>query len=361
MNRFVLVLLLFFFSSGMAYPAALSNRRLLVYVDDETGRPFLSTIEGAPGKGDEKMNLLFYDEPPASYAVISVNDDLFIFGGERGSFAERPIELGDTISAEWENELIRAVQTIRFVRRKETDEEDGVLFTFSVMNKTAEPAVIGIRQLFDTLLGEHNRFHFTIEGGRNIEFETAFEGEGVPAFWISPDDTDNPTVSLRGVLRGELVTVPSRVVFANYKSLRDNLLDYRIGRRNRFDNLPYSKKDSAVALYYEGGAIAPGEEAVFTTILGLAGDRPYTLEEEEVVVIDKPPSDEPEPVPPVEELSREDADELDDTLARTRGEMEELEELNRILGIVDDALKDDKSLEEEELKSLREKLGLLKK
>ena len=49
--------------------ATLSNKYLLVDVDGETGRLFLSTVEGHENiEGDEKVSLLFFDRPPLELA-----------------------------------------------------------------------------------------------------------------------------------------------------------------------------------------------------------------------------------------------------------------------------------------------------
>jgi hypothetical protein len=74
------ILLLLGFTSQMSLSATLQNKHLFVDVDDETGRIFLSTLEGHTDfRGDEKTNLLFYDRPPASYTLIYVDNDIFFF------------------------------------------------------------------------------------------------------------------------------------------------------------------------------------------------------------------------------------------------------------------------------------------
>ena len=105
MRRCFLIILIFLFPSFVS-AATIENQYLLIDVDDDTGRIFLSSVGGDLNiEGDEKLNLLFYDRPPSSYTVIYVNDDAIIFGSTRGSFQKRPIAIGKSISAIWENNL----------------------------------------------------------------------------------------------------------------------------------------------------------------------------------------------------------------------------------------------------------------
>jgi hypothetical protein len=269
----------------MSFSATLQNRHLLVDVDDDTGRIFLSTLEGHDDvRGDEKTNLLFYDRPPASYTLIYVDDDIFVFGGERGEFSKIPVTIDDSVEVVWQNVLVWVRQEVRFVGRKDSGVEDGVLITYSVENKSDRKRDIGIRQLFDTWLGEGSGGHFVLPDGITLDHEIRLEGVDVPLSWESWRLVENNPVVLRGVLHGELVSTPEKVVFANYRSLRRYPLDYRVSRKKGFDNLPYSKNDSAVALYYGPVTLWPGDAHEFNTILGLRGEGDYEIRDEEHMI-----------------------------------------------------------------------------
>jgi hypothetical protein len=269
----------------MSFSATLQNKHLFVDVDDETGRIFLSTLEGHDDvRGDEKTNLLFYDKPPASYTLIYVDNDIYVFGSEQGEFSKNPVSIDDSVEVVWQNELVWVRQEVRFVRRKESDVEDGVLITYSVENASDRKREIGIRQLFDTWLGEGSSGHFVLHNGKTLDFETRLEGVDVPLSWKSERLLENIPVVLRGVLRGELVSTPEKVVFANYRSLHQHPLDYRVSRKKGFDNLPYSRNDSAVALYYGPVTLWPGDTYEFATILGLSGEGDYGVRDEEHMI-----------------------------------------------------------------------------
>ncbi len=349
---------------GAVHPATLSNPHLLIDVDDSSGRFFLSTLEGLAGvSGDEKKNLLFFDTPPSSYTVVYVNDDAFFFGGERGMFKKPPVSVGNSIEADWENELVSVRQVVQFVRRRGSGLEDGVLITYVVKNRGERVIKAGLRVVFDTWLGEKERYHFSLSDGKKLEYESKFEGEKVPSAWLSQDSEENPIVCLQGVMRGKMVTAPSKVVFANYRSLRQNLLDYPLLRQKRFDNLPYSRNDSAVALYSEMVELAPGTGYEFRTILGLRGSEEYGFEEEEVVIIRdergtrESPESEPEPLPPVRSLSPQEAARFVSEYSRLMMMQESLAEINEIIEEINALLgREDKSISEEELRLLKNSL-----
>lgn len=362
MSKFVILLSAVLVILPMvAFPATLSNPYLLVYVDDTTGRFFLSTVEGLPGvKGDERKNLLFYDTPPSSYTLIYLDDDVYIFGGERGSFTKPPITVGNSIEAVWGNRLISVTQTIRFIKKRGVDYEDSIQIIYTLKNIGERVVKAGFRVLLDTSLGEKNRSHFILSGGKKIEYESRFEGDEIPDAWLSLDREENPVVCLQGVLRGQMVSVPSKVVFANYRSLLQNPLDYIVASRRRFHNLPYSRDDSAVAVYSKLVDLAPGKSCEFKTILGLPGGLDYGAGEEEIVVVreerEKVSTLSPEVVSLLENktFDRQDLKRMLDEYNNLMKKSESLSELNRIIERLNSLLNvEDKYISKEELFSLK--------
>ncbi len=286
MNRAFLLTALFLLTVHFPlYPATLSNAHLLAAVDDDTGRIMLATQDGLQQvTGDERRHLLFYDEPPSSYTLIYLDDDLLVFGGEGGEFHKRPVIIGNYIETLWGNDLIRVTQVVQFIRREWTGLEDGVLLRYEIENRSPKNMEAGIRVLFDTYLGERGPIHFSLAGGRDIEYETDLAGALIPSSWES---RESEGTCLRGVLSGNIVTVPRKVVFANYKSLLEQPVLYRISENRRFHNLPYSRNDSAVALYFGPTVLEPGDSAVYSTILGLSGEGEYVLKGQRIIYEEK--------------------------------------------------------------------------
>jgi hypothetical protein len=369
MSRFPLFLafipfLTLFTHQGPLFSAALSNRYLFAEVDDDTGRLFISTREGLDAPGDERKHLLFYDEPPSSYTLIFVDDDLFTFGGDRGFFVKRPVAIGNYIETLWGNELVHATQIVQWVHRSETGIQDGILIRYEVENRTDRTVELGLRMLFDTHLAETAGPHFNLSDGTELEYETALIGPSLPDWWESSEEyeekenANNLTyASLRGTLSGELTNRPQKVLFANYRSLLEHPSLYPLEGNPRFHNLPYSINDSAVALFFGPEMVNPGEVAEFGTILGLRGRGKYVLKYEKAILREKMVR----PVQPSD--SKVNSDELENLLREVQRVMiirgsidgidELIEELNRALE------SDTKSLSEERLGEIRELLSEL--
>ncbi|HEB30927.1 MAG TPA: hypothetical protein ENI15_08650 [Spirochaetes bacterium] len=344
--------------------ATLSNKHLLVDVEEETARIFISTIDGKEDvEGDERINLLFFDKPPSSYTVLYVHRDAITFGGGRGIYIKRPVAIGDKIETIWEDKTVNVKQVVEFVKRKNTRTEDGVLITYTIKNISKYSRTVGLRILFDTSLGEKGIYHFELPTGEQIRYETEYLGDDQPRAWISKDTKRNPQHILRGVIRGELVTTPDKIVFANYKSLFENLFSYRIRRKRKFDYPPYSRNDSAVAIYFVPYDLDPGETREYSTVLGLSGEEEYGEDVVEIIQIEEEPGVIEEIIEKPEEIKLKeniDLDLLNEELERIKRireliaeENRLMEEMNRILEIENNILK------EEELNRLKEALDAI--
>jgi len=285
---FFIVLIIPIFTASPVFPSVLSNSSILVDVDGSSGRVFFSTVNGRDDiEGDENSDLLFYDEPPSSYTIVYVDDELFVFGSVQGEFSLPPTNRNGSVETVWENDLVRVKQVVLFARGKDSGREEGLLVKYRVENKSKTRHSIGLRLLFDTCLGEKGKYHFQLFDGSKIEFETTLEKENLSAGWRSLSEKI-PGLCLSGITKGNIVTVPDKINFANYKTLQDNP-EYnwvvpKTKQKRRFDNLPFSKSDSAVALYFKPSPVVPGGVLEYKTVLGLCGSEDYTLEVPETIV-----------------------------------------------------------------------------
>jgi len=286
-----------------------------------------------------------------------------VFGGERGTYIKRPVAVGEKIETLWEDKTVNVKQVVEFVKRKNTQTEDGVLITYTIKNISKYSRTVGLRILFDTSLGERGIYHFELPGGEQIRYETEFISDDQPEAWISKDTKKNPQHILRGVIRGELVTTPDKIVFANYKSLFENLFSYRIRKKRKFDYPPYSRNDSAVAIYFVPYDLGPGETREYSTILGLSGEEEYGEEVVEIIQIEEEPVVIEEVIEKPEEIELKeniDLDLLNEELERIKRireliaeENRLMEEMNRILELENNTLKG------EELNRLKEALAAI--
>ena len=351
----VLLLTVFLFCTApiLLQPSTLTNEHLIFTVDDSSGRIAMSVPDGT-----EQRGLLFYDQPPSSYTLIYMDDDLFVFGSEDGSFSRRPTVVGRTIETVWGNGLVNITQVVRFVQREETGVEDGVLLSYDVKNRSSRKMEVGIRILYDTYLGEKDPFHFVLADGNKLEYEAEFDTHSLPHFWISKGEKgDEPC--LRGVLQGRLVTPSRKVVFANYRSLFQNPVQYRILENHRFHNRPHSRNDSAVALYFGPTSLSPGESITYSTILGLCGEGEYVLEGHDVVLEEEkvePPAPE-HPVTAVPLARREEVEKVLKDIGDIQLLRESMEQLNALIDELNRALEGGKAqMTEERLAEIQQAL-----
>lgn len=364
------VLLLLFFGSllprcslpwSLLQAATLSSSSILVDVDDETGRVFLKTVKLTGEKqGDESKNLLFYDRPPSSYSVVFVDGDAFIFGGGAGRYAKRPSAVNGIIEAVWENDFVEVSQNIELVRRKGAADADAILVTYKVKNKRTVSIDTGLQILFDTCLGENDPYHFELSGGRRVMYETVYEGSELPQYWLS-EEKDEGSAGLRGVLTGNLVTAPDKLIFANYRALSQKFFDYNVRRKQRFDLLPYSRNDSAVALLFRPAVLHAGKTREYRAIVGLPGPGEYARGEaskKEAASAGPTAFEAEEEISPPVVGEDIDMEKLRNALLSIEGSRKSLEIINNYLKQIDRALGDESAAFEEKAFSDEEIMGL---
>jgi hypothetical protein len=362
MNRApFLAVLLFCVCTGVGFPATLTNSHLLVDVEDDTGRLFISTVDGlGEVQGDEQKSLLFFDVPRTTYTYIYADGDLFPFGGDRGVFIKRPVVVGNYIETEWGNELIQSTQTVEWVERAETGLQDGVLIRYGIENLTERPLEAGLRILLDTYLGEGGNAHFVLDDGTPVEYETELEGADVPSWWES---REGEGLCLRCSLREQLVTPPQRLVFANFRSLLLYPFHYRVRRNRRFHSFPYSRNDSAAAMIFATRVLEPGERVEYGIILGLCGEGRYVLRSDSSVQKERLvlPA-EPEAEGAERNASPEEVKDILRELESIRFIRGDVDRINALIAELNEALEvKEKKLSEERIQEIRRLLAELGK
>ena len=73
------------------------------------------------------------------------------------------------------------------------------------------------------------------------------------------------------------ITVPDKLVLANWKRLNDSSWDYSASSNRNFNNLPYSINDSGIALYYDGKTIPPDGKMEITMAMGKYSPNGYNM------------------------------------------------------------------------------------
>lgn len=105
---------------------------------------------------------------------------------------------------------------------------------------------------------------------------------------------------------GEGITIPDKVIFANWKRLNDASWSYPTSTARNFNLLPYSVNDSAVSQYYEPRKLSRGSTMTVTICLGKYTPAGFALKkpaEAPVVAAAAPAVEQPAVVqPPIVEL-----------------------------------------------------------
>jgi hypothetical protein len=161
---------------------------------------------------------------------------------------------------------------------------DSVKITLTIANKSEEDLEIGVRYLFDTYLGESGGLHFKTDKSSKLSKETLITKTSKINYWVSPlvnKDTTAEEIGLRCVTSGQGITIPDKIVFANWKRLNDTPWIYKTSSSRDFNNLPYSINDSGVVQYYNPQTVARDSSIKIVLVLGAASSSGYDLSKAE--------------------------------------------------------------------------------
>ena len=113
-----------------------------------------------------------------------------------------------------------------FINNQYTGREDVVEFSYTVENTDSKYHDVGVRIMFDTMLGDNDHSPFRIPGIGDTSCETDLSGADVPEYWQSFDKLSMPTVISQGTLKVDEESTPDRVRFTNWYQAKRNDWDY---------------------------------------------------------------------------------------------------------------------------------------
>ena len=122
---------------------------------------------------------------------------------------------------------------------------------------------VGVRIMFDTMLGDNDASPFRIPNVGDTSSETDLTGDDVPEFWQSFDSLTKPSVIAQGTIKNSSSASPDRVRFTNWYLARNNYWDYSrtVGSPNA---------DSAVCIYWNPRSLSSGDNYNCKTYYGLS-------------------------------------------------------------------------------------------
>ncbi len=211
--------------------------------------------------------LLSPQDPRTTMLSVVLNTSIFRMGDSAGfSGAAEKTPTGARFV--WKSDFLTVTESFSFVSSPGATAADGVRIDLTLRNTSRQDFTAGVRYLLDTWLGESGPTPFATDTLTSITREATLAGRSLPRWWVSPRAGDSEQLGLQVMVTAEQITQPDRIVFANWKRLSDSAWGYNTSRARDFSLLPYSKNDSAVALYYDPRPLAPGAQFTVTLVLG---------------------------------------------------------------------------------------------
>jgi hypothetical protein len=238
--------------------------KLKVTVNERTGR---IVVWGTEDPAQPVWTPLYLaTDPTTTKWKIQVGDKVAVLGDD-SSFATSVTITPTGAKVLWTGKALSLTLALDFVVSAGGAAADGLRLTLSALNVSEASLRVGVRWVLDTNLGE-KKDHFRLSSGEALSAETRLEGD-LPEAWTSAG-SDGPGLL---VMVGKAATVPSRVMFANWKRLDDASWDPGFKAGRDFNLLPYSFNDSAVAQFYDAQDLAPGAARDVVVLLGLSSTK----------------------------------------------------------------------------------------
>ncbi len=272
-------------SAEIGPPVSLENEYIRIVVNDSgpnAGRFSVRTTGGDPQRDTDHNKHLIYggDNPWTSYTTVRIGNKNWVFGGETdrragrageyGRVIQEPTVVDNTIQSAWQLGPVEVWQILHFARSSTTGLMDTARIEYQVKNTDEVSHMVGLRLMLDTMLGSNDGAPFRAME-REIFTDTVFYSYEMPEFWQAFDSISNPQVISQGTLKGPDITVPDRVYFTNWGSLADDLWEFDFEPYRDFKRKGEFELDSAIALFWNQKALAPGESRSYVSYYGLGG------------------------------------------------------------------------------------------
>lgn len=227
---------------GRSSALEIDNGRLKVILHPKIGR-FSLYADGIP---------LFVDRDPRTSGAAVLVDNRTYRLGDSLEFRTSTESLPQGARFVWKSQRLTITQSFFFTSPL------SLRISFSITNTSERDLAVGLRLLLDTYLGEESYPHFHSDQQPEINGELALLKGNLPSWWQSSSRSSRNPAVLRCQLKGDEVTEPDRLVFANWKRMSEAGWSYEPQPGRSFSDLPYSINDSAVFQYYDPVPIAPG-------------------------------------------------------------------------------------------------------
>ena len=219
----------------------------------------LGTTGGNPDSAADNNQKLLYGYPGGgtSYTTVQIDGVNNIFTPQTTTFRDNSIistaVIGDVV----------VTQYLNIIHNQYTGRDDVAEFFYTAENTGDNAREIGIRIMFDTMLGRNDSAPFRLPTIGDVTTETDLRGSDVPEFWQAFDSLTSPSVIAQGTLNIDKDSTPDRVRFTNWGTASGNSWDY-------VRSAGSSNGDSAVCLYWNPRTIGTNETLSCKTYYGLS-------------------------------------------------------------------------------------------
>jgi hypothetical protein len=244
----------------------LADGRIKVTLQERIGRFSISCL--TKGQNGIAVPLLASQDPRTSTLSVVVGNKIYRMG-ESSGFSEKAEKTAGGGRFTWKSSFLQVTETFTFIASAGSPVTNGVRIDIGLKNLSEKDANIGVRYLFDTYLGESGPAHFRTDTLPQLTHELTLTPADKALYWVSPLNGDSDEMGLQVMINAPGITIPDRVVFANWKRLSDASWGYDTSTARNFSLLPYSINDSAASQYYDPRPIAKGAETTITLALGV--------------------------------------------------------------------------------------------
>ncbi|MGA2977490.1 MAG: hypothetical protein ABSF77_19465 [Spirochaetia bacterium] len=244
----------------------LADGRIRLTLQEGIGRFSLSCQ--TKGNTGVFVPLLAAQDPRTSMLSIVVGNRIYRMG-ESSDFSEKAERTSTGGRFIWKSSFLQVTESFSFIASNDSSVTNGIRIDLSLKNLSEQDITVGVRYLFDTYLGESSFVHFRTDTLSQVTHELTLTSSQKVAYWISPLAGDSEDFGLQVMTSGAGITVPDRIVLANWKRLSDSSWSYETSSARNFSLLPYSINDSAACQYYDPRSIPRTGEATITLAMGV--------------------------------------------------------------------------------------------
>lgn len=214
--------------------------------------------------GENPYVPLFVDRDPRTSGLSVLVGNKILRLGEGGGFREQTEQTAEGATFTWQSGQLSVTEAFRL----SASQPDAVTIEISVTNLSGSALNVGLRLCLDTYLGEDQVGHFRTDRQSEINREATLLPADGASYWASPGPAADGQAGLFCLTSGPRVTVPDRVVFANWKRLSEAPWPYETSQTRNFSLVPYSINDSAVCQYYDPALLPAKATRKIVVVLG---------------------------------------------------------------------------------------------